>query len=118
MKEEKFNSEQLHIISSLSIDVCRLIWKENYLPPKTTLDVITKYHKGIDFHKKLEFFKLNWFKYRDNRDYMLDTPFTEKGFKVKRKVSFILKTIDPSQRNEILSLWEKKKELLLRQLSF
>ncbi len=80
MEDQKFNSSELHIISGLSIEVCRAIYKDNYLPPKTTLDVISVNYPKFDFYKAFEFFKSNWFKYHDNRDYMLDEPFTEKGF--------------------------------------
>lgn len=112
------NSSELHIITGLDLNYCREIFKEYYLPAKSSVSVLEK-HTGLDIVSAYNHFRENWFKYRDNADYILNAPFSKSGeFKIKKKIKFILEHINPDHKDTILKNWENKKDKLRSQLSF
>lgn len=120
----KINSLELHLITGMDIKECRRIFKDNYLPARTTFDMLMTMEDNMpDLYKQYKHFREYWYQYRENREYVLHHPFVldpetklpTGEFKIGPKIRFIIEHV--KQTEEIIDKWEQTKQELRRQMS-
>lgn len=115
----KINSQELHIITGWDIKYCRSIFKDNYLPSRTTFKIIAEYtdHTEGQLNNLYELFKKHWYGYVDNKAYILNDPFKDDGFKIGKKVKFIMEHLNERHKADIQLKWSIKKKQLENQMT-
>lgn len=117
------NAESLHWVTGWSIEKCKKLFKHECLPNKTSLGAIAWRIEDFDPEHYRVLFEKNWFKYHENREFMLNDPFRVQKdgryeFKRSKKLNFIIGILPDDQVKEIEKNWEEKQKLLNAQLSY